>query len=71
MAALRDFFSRDEVISEIINFEHHELPGRWRISYQARGIYQQHDSFEYEHQAYYQFKDGKISRLRILRFGLF
>lgn len=71
LSELRDFFSPDEVITKIVSIEHYDLPGRSRVSYRLQGNEKEFELFEYEHQAYYQTKDSKISRLRILCSGLY
>ena len=69
--ALQDFFSPDEIITRVIRVEHFDLPGRYRVSYRLQGEKKNEGPFEYEHQAYYQMEDQRISRLRILCSGLY
>ena len=71
MVELRNFFSPDEAIEKIVTIEHNELPGRSRISYKLQGREKEFGVFEYEHQAYFQTEDNKISQLRILCSGLY
>ena len=69
--ALQEVFPQNEKISDVGSLEFYTLPGRSSISYILRGSKENFGRFEYEHQAYYQIMDGKISRLRILCSGLY
>lgn len=69
--ALNDLFPPEERVSEIVSLDCYPLPGRSRISYRIRGVKEETGPFEYEHQAYYQVIDGKISNLRVLCSGLY
>jgi hypothetical protein len=68
---LREFFAPEEKISEVVSVNHYLLPGRSRISYICRGNKKIFGPFEYEHQAYYQIDEDKISHFRILCSGLY
>lgn len=68
---LREFFPAREKISNVERVNHYLLPGRSRISYVFRGHEKEFGAFQYEHQAYYQIVDNKISHLRILCSGLY
>ncbi|MFT5111057.1 MAG: hypothetical protein ACI8P9_000368 [Parasphingorhabdus sp.] len=61
---LRGLFAPEEIISKVVNVNYYLLPGRSRISYVIRGNKEISGSFEYEHQAYYQIDEDKISHLQ-------
>ena len=60
-----------EQVSEVVRVDHHDVPGRYRISYRLRGHKLEHGPFEYEHQVYYNTEDNKINRLRVLCSGIY
>jgi hypothetical protein len=69
--ALHELFPSKEKISEVVTIDHHQVPGRYRISYRLRGYEANYGQFEYEQQAYYHTEDNKITRMRVLCSGLY
>ena len=68
---LRKLFSAEENISEVVSIDHHDIPGRYRISYRLRGHTIEYGQFEYEQQVYYHTEGNKISRMGVLCSGLY
>ena len=69
--ALKGLFPPEEKVFEVVSIDCYSLPGRSRIAYRIRGVKEGSGPYEYEHQAYYQVIDGKISNLRVLCSGLY
>ena len=69
--ALHELYPPGEKVSEIVSVNHHDLPGRCRISYRLRGHKLEYGPFEYEHQVYYNTEGNKINRLRVLCSGIY
>jgi ketosteroid isomerase-like protein len=69
--ALRELYPPNELFSEVVMVDHHDVPGRYRISYRLRGHKLEHGTFEYEHQVYYNTEGNKINRLRVLCSGIY
>ncbi len=69
--ALHELYPPDEQVSEVVRVDHHDVPGRYRVSYRLRGNKLEFGPFEYEHQVYYSTEDNKINRLRVLCSGIY
>ena len=69
--ALHELYPPGEQVSEVVRVDHHDVPGRYRISYRLRGHKLEYGPFEYEHQVYYNTEGNKINRLRVLCSGIF
>ena len=69
--ALNELYPPSERVSEVVRVDHHDVPGRYRISYRLRGHKLEHGPFEYEHQVYYNTEGNKINRLRVLCSGIY
>lgn len=68
---MREILPEDEKITEVAALQHHDIPGRFRISYRICGDKQNFGRFEYEHQVYYSAVEDRIDRLRRPGSGLF
>ena len=69
--ALHELYPPGEKVSEVVSVDHHDVPGRYRISYRLRGHKLEYGPFEYEQQVYYNTEDKKINRLRVLCSGIY
>jgi ketosteroid isomerase-like protein len=69
--ALHELYPPGEKVSEVVSVDHHDVPGRYRISYRLRGHKLEYGPFEYEHQVYYNTEGNKINRLRVLCSGIY
>ena len=69
--ALHELYPPGEQVSEVVSVDHHDVPGRYRISYRLRGHKFEYGPFEYEQQAYYNTEGNKINRLRVLCSGIY
>ena len=69
--ALHELYPPGEKVSEVVRVDHHDVPGRYRISYRLRGHKLEYGPFEYEHQVYYNTEGNKINRLRVLCSGIY
>ncbi len=69
--ALYELYPPGEKVSEVVSVDHHDVPGRYRISYRLRGHKLEYGPFEYEHQVYYNTEGSKINRLRVLCSGIY
>jgi ketosteroid isomerase-like protein len=69
--ALHELYPPGEQVSEVVRVDHHDVPGRYRVSYRLRGNKLEFGPFEYEHQVYYSTEDNKINRLRVLCSGIY
>ena len=69
--ALENLFPENEKVTQVVEISHHDIPGRHHISYRLRGIEADYGKFEYQHQAYYDTREGRIYRLRVLCSGYY
>ena len=69
--ALHEVYPPGEKVSEVVCVDHHDVPGRYRVSYRLRGHKLDYGPFEYEHQVYYNTEGNQINRLRVLCSGIY